>query len=138
MDALLERMDFAVPPGMIDRQLQNQLSSAHKRLEGQLDHDAIHAQLDRWRDEWRPRAERDVREMLALQAIAKAQGIEVADDEVGVRIDELVGEPEKQAERLRELHEDEQLREALRLQLRDEKVLAFLAPEDKILGSTDT
>jgi trigger factor len=138
MDALLERLDFAAPPGMIDRQLQNQLATAQRRLEGQLDHDAIHAQLDRWREEWRPRAERDVREMLALQAIAKAQGIEVADDEIGARIDELVGEPEKQAERLRELHEDEQLREALRLQLRDEKVLAFLAPEDKILGSTDT
>jgi trigger factor len=138
MDALLERMDFAVPPGMIDRQLQNQLSSAHKRLEGQLDHDAIHAQLDRWREEWRPRAERDVREMLALQAIAKAQGIEVADDEVSARIDELVGEREQQAARLGELHEDEQLREALRQQLRDEKVLDLLAPTAKIGESTGT
>ena len=138
MDALLERLDFAAPPGMIDRQLQSQLASAQRRLEGQLDHDAIQAQLDRWREEWRPRAERDVREMLALQAIAKAQGIEVSDDEVSARIDELVGEPEKQAARLRELHEDEQLRESLRLQLRDEKVLAFLAPEAKIVESTDT
>ncbi len=132
MDALLERMDFAVPPGMVDRQLQNQLASAQRRLEGQLDHDAVHAQLDRWREEWRPRAELDVREMLALQAIAKAQGIEVADDEVAARIDELVGEPEQQAARLRELREDEQLRGALRLQLRDEKVLDFLASTAKI------
>jgi trigger factor len=132
LDALLERMDFAVPPGMVDRQLQNQLASAQRRLEGQLDHDAVHAQLDRWREEWRPRAELDVREMLALQAIAKAQGIEVADDEVAARIDELVGEPEQQAARLRELREDEQLRGALRLQLRDEKVLDFLASTAKI------
>jgi trigger factor len=132
LDALLERMDFAVPPGMVDRQLQSQLASAQRRLEGQLDHDAVHAQLDRWREEWRPRAELDVREMLALQAIAKAQGIEVADDEVAARIDELVGEPEQQAARLRELREDEQLRGALRLQLRDEKVLDFLASTAKI------
>ena len=132
LDALLERMDFAVPPGMVDRQLQNQLASAQRRLEGQQDHDAVHAQLDRWREEWRPRAELDVREMLALQAIAKAQGIEVADDEVAARIDELVGEPEQQAARLRELREDEQLRGALRLQLRDEKVLDFLASTAKI------
>jgi trigger factor len=131
-------MDFAAPPGMIDRQLQGQLSSAHKRLEGQLDQDAIHAQLDRWREEWRPRAERDVREMLALQAIAKAQGIKVADDEVSARIDELMGEREQPAARLRELHKDEQLREALRLQLRDEKVLDFLAPVAKIVENTDT
>jgi len=138
MDALLERMDFAAPPGMIDRQLQNQLASAQRRLEAQLDDDAIHAQLERWREEWRPRAERDVREMLVLQAIAKAQGIEVADDEVNARIAELVGGPEQQAPRLRELHENEQLREALRLKLRDEKVLEFLAPAAKTGENTAT
>jgi len=137
MDALLERMDFAVPPGMVDRQLQSQLASAQRRLEAQLDDDAIRAQLDRWREEWRPRAERDVREMLALQAIAKAQGIEVEDDEIRARIDELVGESEPQAARLRGLHEDEQLREGLRLQLRDEKVLDFIASAAKIVENTD-
>ena len=138
MGALLERMDFAVPPGMVDRQLQNQLASARRRLEEQLDDDTVHAQLDRWREEWRPRAERDVREMLALQAIAKAQGIEVEDDEVRARIDELVGESEPQAARLRGLREDEQLREGLRLQLRDEKVLDFIASTAKIVENTDT
>jgi trigger factor len=132
MDALLERMDFGVPPGMVDRQLQSQLASAHERLEGQLDHDAIHAQLDRWREEWRPRAERDVREMLALRAIAKARGIEVADDEILAKIDELVGDAEGQAARLREVREDEQLREAMRVRLRDEKVLDFLGSAAKI------
>jgi len=138
MDALLERMEFSVPPGMVDRQLQSQLASAHKRLEGQLDHDAIHAQLDRWREDWRPRAERDVREMLALQAIAKAQGIEVADDEVGAKLDELVGGEAGQAARLRELREDIQLREALRHQLRDEKVLEFLGASAKIEENSDS
>jgi trigger factor len=138
MGALLERMDFAAPPGMIDRQLQGQLASAARRLEGQLDQDAIHAQMDRWREEWRPNAERDVREMLALQAIAKAQGIEVEDDEVLARIDELVGEQEHQAARLPDLHKDEQLREGLRHQLRDEKVLDFLASTAKIEENTDT
>jgi trigger factor len=138
MDALLERMDFAVPPGMIDRQLQSQLASAQRRLEAQLDDDAIRAQLERWREEWRPRAERDVREMLALQAIAKAHGIEVEDDEVRARIAELMGGPEPQAPRMRELHENEQLRAALRAQLSDEKVLEFLAPTAKIGENTDT
>ncbi|HEX9813828.1 MAG TPA: trigger factor [Myxococcota bacterium] len=138
MDALLERMDFGVPPGMVDRQLQSQLASAHERLEGQLDHDAIHAQLDRWREQWRPRAERDVREMLALQAVAKAHGIEVADDEIGAKIEELVGRAEGQAARLRELREGEQLREALRHQLRDEKALDFLASAAKIEETTGT
>jgi len=138
MDALLERMDFSAPPGMIDRQLQNQLANAHKRLEGQLDHDAIHAQLDRWREEWRPQAERDVREMLALQAIAKKHEIEVAEDEVDAKIDELMGGAQGQDPRLREAQQDESLRAALRHQLQDEKVLDFLASEAKIEESTGT
>jgi trigger factor len=138
MDALLERMDFTVPPGMVDRQLQNQLASARRRLAEQLDDDTVQAQIDRWREEWRPRAERDVREMLALQAIAKAKGIEVEDDEVRARIDDLVGDSEPQAARLSGLHEDEQLREGLRLQLRDEKVLDFIASTAKIVENTDT
>jgi trigger factor len=138
MSALLERMEFEVPPGMVERQLQNQLASAHRRMEGQLDDDAIHAQLDRWREEWRPRAERDVREMLALQAIAENESIGVEDEEVHARIDELLGAQEASDARLRELREDEQLVAALRLQLRDEKVLDFLGSQSKIVEDTGT
>jgi trigger factor len=138
MGALLERMEFEVPPGMVERQLQNQLASAHRRMEGQVDDDAIHAQLDRWREEWRPRAERDVREMLALQAIAENESIGVEDEEVHARIDELLGAQEASDARLRELREDEQLLAALRLQLRDEKVLDFLGSQGKIAGDTGT
>jgi trigger factor len=138
MGALLERMEFAVPPGMVERQLQNQLAAAHRRMEGQLDHDAIHAQLDRWREEWRPRAERDVREMLTLQAIAERESILVEDDEVQARIAQLVGGRPTSDARLRELREDEQLIEALRLQLREEKVLDFLGAQAKIEENSGT
>jgi trigger factor len=138
LDALLERMDFESPPGMIDQQLESQLQAAHRRMEGQGDSSAIRAQLERWREEWRPRAEREVRELLALQAIADAEGIEVDDDEVRARIDELIGGEEASAPRLAELHKDEQLQAALRLQLRDEKVLDFLGSLGKISDNSDT
>jgi trigger factor len=107
-------------------------------MEGELDEDAIHAQLDRWREEWRPRAEREVREMLALQAIAETESIRVEEDEVHARIDELAGGQQAGDARLRELREDEQLRSALRLQLRDEKVLDFLGSQAKIEENTGT
>ena len=97
MDALIERMEFETPPGMVNRQLESQLEAAQRRLEGQGDPDAIRGQLERWREEWRPRAEREVREMLILQAIADAEGIEVADDEVRSKIDELIGGEEAAA-----------------------------------------
>jgi trigger factor len=135
LSALLERVEFAVPPGMVERQLQSHLASAHRRLEGQLDHDAIHAQLDRWREEWRARAERDVRETLVLRSIASERGIEVADEEVEARIDALAGGAEAQRSRLRA---DDGLRELLRVQLRDEKVLDMLAATARIGGTSST
>jgi trigger factor len=138
MGALLERMEFDVPPGLVERQLHNQLASAHRRMEGQVDDDVIHAQLERWREEWRPRAERDVRETLTLQAIAETESIHVEDAEVHARIDELVGAQQTSDARLRELREDEQLIGALRLQLRDEKVLDFLGSQAKIEENSGT
>ncbi len=137
MDALLERMEFEVPPGMIERQLHNQLASAGRRLEGRVDEAAIRAQLDRWQEEWRPNAERDVREMLVLQAIAADREIEVEDDEVHARISEMLGEQQGEASDLQRMKQDEQLVTALRLQLRDDKVLEFLAERAKIRKSSE-
>jgi trigger factor len=137
MGALLERMDFEAPPGMIERQLHSQLTSAGRRLEGRLDEATIRAQMDRWHEEWRPAAERDVRETLALQAIATDQGIEVADEEVHARISEMLGEQQGEASDLQRLKQDEQLVGALRLQVRDDKVLEFLGERAKITKSLE-
>ena len=35
-----------------------------------MPHDALHRQLDAWRESWRPEAEREVREALLLEAVA--------------------------------------------------------------------
>jgi trigger factor len=138
LDALIERTEFDVPAGMIERQLESQLQAAHQRLEGQADHDALHAQLDRWREEWRPRAERDVREMILLQAIGEAEDIEIGDEEVDARLTEMLGDSEGAAAQLDNFRNDAQLTEALRTNLRDEKVLDFLGSQAKVEENTGT
>jgi trigger factor len=117
MDGLLERAEFDVPPGMVDRQLESQLQAASRRLEGQVDPDAVRGQMERWREDWRPRAERDVREMLLLQAIGDSEGIEVEEEELTARIEELMGGESGGAAQFEELQKDEQLRKALTMQL---------------------
>jgi len=138
LDGLLERTDFEVPVGMIERQLEGQLSDAHRRMEGQLDHDTIHEQLDRFREQWRPQAEREVRELIVLDAVGKAQSIEVEPDEVSARLVELIGEGDKSEGRLEQLRNDERLMASIEGQLREEKVLEFLGSQAKISENPDT
>jgi trigger factor len=138
MDALIERTDFEVPAGMVERQLERQLQAAHQRLRGQAPDEAIANQIERWREQWRERAEREVREMLILEAVARANGIEVDDSEVDARFEEMASQPGADPAALRQVAGEEGFARAMRAQLADEKVLDFLTREAKVEETTDT
>jgi trigger factor len=138
MDALVERTDFEVPAGMVEGQLDRQLEVAQQRLQGQVPDDAIARQLEQWREQGRERAEREVREMLILEAVARAQQIEVDDSEVDTRIEEMASQQGADLARLKKAAGDEGFARVLRAQLRDEKVLDFLVSEAKVEEKTDT
>jgi len=132
LDALIERTSFEVPPGMVQRELSRQIHAAHHRLEGRIEEDALHEQLARWQEEWRPRAERDVRAALLLEAVAAAEAIEVEPGEVEARIEEIAKERGTTAARLRRGLQEGQLEAGVRVELRDQRVLARLAERAKV------
>ncbi|MEE9609239.1 MAG: trigger factor [Myxococcota bacterium] len=138
VDALIERTPFEVPPGLIGRELERQLTSARNRLAGSVPEAALEAQVSRWRDEWRERAEREVREALLLEAVAESEGIAVDDAAVSARLEEMGRAEGLDPRRLREASRDESLAAALRAQLRDERALDFLAAQAKVEEATDT
>lgn len=132
MDALIERTPFEVPPGLVEQQLERQLRSAHQRFEGQLEHDVLHAQLDRWREDWRPDAEREVRERLLLDAVTAQREFEVDPAEVAMQIEKLASSQGVTAAQLREALGEEGLEIVSRRQLADEKALEFLTAAAKV------
>ena len=79
LDALIERTPFEVPPGLVEQQLSQRLSTAHDQLHERMPHEELHARLAEWRVTWRPEAEREVREALLLEAVAAQQGLAAAD-----------------------------------------------------------
>src|SRR5262249_45410840 len=79
LGALVERSTFEVPPGGTDGQLERRLRLAVQQLHAGVPHDVLHAQVERWREEWRPAAEREVRERWLLDAVADAQELAVED-----------------------------------------------------------
>jgi len=98
----------------------------------------LEAQIARWKEEWRPRAEREVRETLLLEAIAKARGIEPEAGEIEGRITQLAREQRVDPARLRRAWGEDGLERALRTQVVDEKVLDFLASTAKVDESSDS
>ncbi len=132
VDALIERHPFDVPAGMVERRLNNRLATAHRQMQGSVDHDALHQQMARWREEWRSQAERDVREALLYEAIARQEGIEADDAAIDDKIESIAQEAGGNDPRLRDAYKDPEVREAIRGQLCDEQVLDFLIREAKI------
>jgi trigger factor len=131
-DALIERHEFSVPPGLVERRLNARLASAQQQLQGSLPDDAIHAELSRWREEWRPQAEREVREALLIGAVIEKQGLEVSDADVEERLEALAAERGVTVERLRSAYAKGDVTAALRSQIAEERALEYLEREAKI------
>jgi trigger factor len=123
MEGLLARVEFPVPPSLVTRRVQARLDMAHRELEGALPHDEIHARMDQWKEEWRPSAERELREELLLEAIGEAQGLVPGDDAVSARIDEMARDQGVDARRLRKTYEDRGMRPALAAALLRDRAL---------------
>jgi len=138
MDSLIERTDFTVPPGPVDRELERQLHGAKHRLEGQVPEEAIESQLVRWKEEWRDRAEREVREAILLEAVTVEAKLEVTDEEATTRLEEMATKQGMDVATLRRAYGNDGLEDALKVQMGDEKAIEFLAAQAKVEETTDT
>lgn len=126
MDALVERTDFEVPAGLVERQIQQQAASLHRQFQGQLPEEILHAQIDRMREEGREAAERRVREQLLLHAVVAQEKIEASDDEVDVRLSEFAQARGLEVDALRRAARQQGFFESVRSELVEEKALDFL------------
>lgn len=138
LDALLERTDFEVPPGLVERRLEQRLSLAHRQLGDALPEQELHSRIAQWREEWRPQAEREVRETLLLEAVAEREELVASSEEVEARVEEMAREQGVDPARLRRAYEERGMLEAVAGQLREEKAFEFLASEAKVEEVTGT
>jgi trigger factor len=138
LDVLIERTPFEVPPGLVERQLEHRLAQAHRELEKSVPPDVLQGQLGKWREEWRPQAEREVREDLLLERVARERGIEIQDADLDERLTAMARAQGVDPGRLRKVYRDSGMLEALRAGMAREKALDFLIDEAKVEETTDT
>jgi trigger factor len=127
--AAIDANPFPVPPSMVERQLASRLSRAHSELRGRVGDDDLVKLLEGWREEWRPQAEREVRFGLLVPEIARAEGIEVTDEDVEARLRQIAEERDEPVTRVKRAYKESGLLEALRAGLLEERVVEFLVAE---------
>ncbi|HEY8119840.1 MAG TPA: trigger factor [Myxococcota bacterium] len=123
MGSLVGLAKFDVPPGLVSRRLSQRLDMAHQQLGQFMPHEELHQRMAQWQEEWRPDAEREVRESLLLEAIADEEKIEIADAQLDERIAQMAREQGLAADRLRKQYEERGLLEGLRGRLRVDSAL---------------
>lgn len=142
MDSLLEQTEFDVPPGVVERQLNNQMQQMEQQFAGQLPPDMLQQQLSRMREDGRSSAERRVRESLVLEAVVAAQEFEVSEEEIDARYVEMAEGQGMEVAQVKEMAASQGWGEAVAAELLDQKALDFLVSkatveEEVPVGSAD-
>jgi trigger factor len=132
---LVEANPFPVPPSLVERQLQTRIVRAVQSFQGRVPPEELRGMAERWREEWREVAERDVRLGFLIPEVAQSEGMEVAEEEVDARLREEAearGQPLNQVLRR---YKEQGLLEALRAQLLEDRVVEFLVSEATLSGA---
>lgn len=133
LDALIERVSFEVPPGLIEERLSRRLHSASHDLEQRgASRAAIDRQMAHFGQEWRPLVEREIREGWLLEAIAQAESITADDAEVEARFERIAQEQGGDVAKLRKSYREAGLGEAIRAQIVEDKTVEFLLREANV------
>jgi trigger factor len=136
MEALVAAAKFDVPPALVTRRVSQRLELAHQQLGKFMPHEELHERMAQWEEEWRPDAEREVRESLLLEAIADSEKIEVGDAQIDERIAQMARDQGLAADRLRKQYEERGLVESLRGRLRIDAALDRVLALAKVAESS--
>lgn len=127
IDALLARHTFDVPESLIVRQVAHQVEHTREQMRRQgVDPDAVQWNWEKVLADLRPSAERMVRRMLLLEAIADKEGLTPAAERVEAEVVRLAEAAQRPAPAIRRMMEKSGDLEALHRGLRERMTFDFL------------
>ncbi len=132
VDQVLARHAFDVPATLVERRIEALLQSLDLRLPEGAEREAALARL---REQLRPRAERQVRSELVLDALAARDAIVVSDDELAAEVEAIAARERQVVERVRAFYERPEARAALRAKLVRDRALARLVAAARVMPS---
>lgn len=132
VEAAVEQVTLDLPEAMIHRQIHVHLDDLRRQIESaglsyQQWLEATGRTDEQMHDEFREQAIREVKAQLVMDAIARAEGIEVSDAEVEEEVDKTAAMYGQSAEAFKSLLLSEENREGIRANLRRRKAIEWLA-----------
>ena len=126
IDQLAERASIEVPPAMVDHELEHEIDDLRQELsrEGSSLEEFLrfgNRTLEDYKEEIRPEVERRVRRSLALEAFAKAEGVEVTEEDLDAEIERLTA-GSADAEQMREIYHTPYIQQMLAGELGNRKL----------------
>jgi trigger factor len=130
LEQLIARHPFDVPSTLVDRRTEALVASLDFHSPPGMDREQA---LTRLREQLRPRAERQVRGELLLDAFAERERIEVTDGDVDAEIEAIAEREHQVPERVRAVYERPEMRAALRAKVVRDRALAQLLAAARVM-----
>jgi trigger factor len=133
LDRLIESTPFDVPESMVERRIDSlirelKINLAYRGVEfgkSNLDEGTL-------REQYRDRAVKEVKSDLILQKIGRVERIDVTDDEVDKRFEEIAKRTNQTPSHVEAYYRKNELVEGLKAQMMNEKTLQFLVGKAEI------
>ena len=130
LEQLIARHPFDVPSTLVERRTEALVASLDLRLPAGTDRESA---LGRLREQLQPRAERQIRAELLLDAFAEREGFEVTTEEIDSEIEAIAVRERQVPERVRAVYERPETRAALRAKLVRDRALARLLAAARVM-----
>lgn len=125
--ALLEKNKFDVPKAMVDRAIDFMLRGAlRSMMQSGVDPSMLNLDFNRLREDMREKADQEVRGTLLFEAIADKENIQVSDEEMEKKLEQIAEEDQIALSQVQKRFRSPEDREGLKLRLREEKTIEFL------------
>ena len=136
--SLLELNPFEPAPSMVNREVAAQVERAKQMLQMQgLSLSSIGTNEQRLATQMRSQATFNVKAFLLLEAISKAEGIDVPDDELAKEVENVAQERGQNVDRIRATMEKSGELMMLRAQIKEQKILDFLMEAASVTEAPD-
>lgn len=133
LSRLIDRHSFEVPPALVEEQiryLEQRYRAREAAVRSQIPADP--AEADSLRKGWEQQAQRQVRAMLLVEKIGEREKIEVSDEDVQGKVDDMARSAKERASAVRKVYSQPSAREDLRSQMIFDRALRFLFERARI------
>ncbi len=133
IEKLLEEHQFAVPPSLAKGQLQSLVQRQSSRLLQQgVPQAEVDKALAKATPELQKQAEKDIRLAYILNAIANEESIDVSDEEISAKINDIVSKSEEKQRGSLEKALRAKYNDQLRSEIRESKIFVWIIEHAKI------